>query len=195
MCPTSRRYYYHLYSSLKTMHIMEKTINKGFATKAQAQMQLEAADAANRMHMQGVGTGREGDIKDKTTHGHCCICLTYIDNGGAMSMYAPLSPNSDPQTKEWKTLPANVAFSILAAVTGCSREKLRRLEDTLCTCKEAFTFSISASLSINCGSPFSTLQGRKLAAMMSTVSTVSIFSPWHAPYLLAPLFMQCALPQ
>lgn len=48
----------------------------------------------------------------------------------------PLSPNSDPQTKEWKTLPANVAFSILAAVTGCSREQLRRLEDTLCTRKE-----------------------------------------------------------
>lgn len=62
MCPTSRRYYYHLYRALKTMHIMEKTINKGFATKAQAQMQLEAADAANRMHMhrewEGAGRGK-----------------------------------------------------------------------------------------------------------------------------------------
>lgn len=69
------------------MHIIEKTINKGFAIKAQAQMQLEAADAANRMHMQ-----REREIEDKTTHGHCCICLTHIDNGGAMCMYAPFPP-------------------------------------------------------------------------------------------------------
>lgn len=71
------------------MHIIEKTINKGFAIKAQAQMQLEAADAANRIHMQRE---REREIEDKTTHGHCCICLTHIDNGGAMSMYTPFRP-------------------------------------------------------------------------------------------------------
>lgn len=42
---------------------MEKTINKGFATKAQAQMHLEAADAANRMHMHREREGKGGGYK------------------------------------------------------------------------------------------------------------------------------------
>lgn len=84
---------------------MEKTINKGFATKAQAQMRLEAADAANRMHMhrEWEGEGWEGykgqDNSRPLLHlsdihrqwrGHVCV----------PPFWPPPTPNSDPQTKE-----------------------------------------------------------------------------------------------
>lgn len=171
------------------MHIIEKTINKGFAIKAQAQMQLEAADAANRMHMQRE---REREIEDKTTHGHCCICLTHIDNGGAMSMYGPSPHSSQSQTRRQKSeKPCRLMLHFpfwpqsRGALVSRAAEATTRYP----------VHTIPFPLSRRCAnpSPFSTsLQGIQLAAMMSTMS---IFSPWHAPYLLAPLFMQCALPQ